>query len=173
MPGNMRIALPWVMAMLACLLGAHRPVGAAEGIACVHCARPEQIYACHVMSDDSVPPEAMRLFCVAQIAREHVHEACAVVRKASTCVGLNVSYVYQDSVGEQPLRAESAEGEKKQEPKTLADMTRGTALSPQAVGEATLKAGKAVGDATVNAGKAIGEATKRSLKCLGSALNDC
>jgi hypothetical protein len=165
LPGDMRIALPWVTAMLVCLLGIHKPAGAEERISCVHCAGPDQTYACHVMSEDSVPAEAARLFCMAQIAREHVHERCTVVRKASACAGLNVSYVYQDSVGDQPTVAETGPPDQKQEP-TFADMTRATV-------EASTKVGKAVGDATIKAGKAVGDATKRSLKCLGSALNDC
>ena len=165
MPGDTCIALSWLMAMLACLLGAHRPAGAEERLACVYCAGPEKTYACHVMSEDSVPVEATRLFCIAQIAREHVHASCAVVRKASACVGLNVSYVYQDSVGDQPTAADAGDAKPKQEP-TFADMTRATV-------EASSKAGKAVGDATIKAGKAVGDATKRTLKCLGSALNDC
>ena len=139
---------------------------AEKGFACVECAGPARTYACSVMSDDSVPPQAVRLFCMAQIARDHAHESCAVIRNAPACVGQEVSYVYQDGVGGQPASTDAADVEPSPKPPTLADMTRATM-------EASAKAGKAVGEATLKAGEAVGEATKRTLKCLGSALNGC
>jgi hypothetical protein len=170
-----RSALPSLLVTLVCL--AHAPARAEDSVACVRCSGPDQTYACRVMSDDSVSPEAARMFCMAQIAREHVHDSCAVVRKNSACSGLDVSYVYQDGVGDRAGSAEAIDPEPKQEPGTLADMTRSTvaasAKAGQAVGDATVKAGKAVGEATMKAGQAVGDATKRTLKCLGSALNAC
>jgi hypothetical protein len=174
-------AIPAVRALpaLAVLLLLGSPVRAETLNACVRCTGPEQIYRCNVMSDEVVRADAVRLFCMSQIAREHVHESCAVLRGAAACDGVNISYVYQDGVGGDPAGAMAgAPGTTPREgPGTLADMTKpavdASVNAGKAVGQATVKAGKAVGDATVKAGQAVGEATTRTLKCLGSALNGC
>lgn len=176
-PLAMRLGLAFAIVMLACLGGADAPAQAENGFACVRCTAPNQTYRCQVMSDEAIPPQALNYFCMAQIAHEHVHESCAVVRGSPvSCQGRDVSYVYQDGVGDQPTLAGDGETDPaQQEPKSLADMTRGSSMeqSLKAMGDATAKAGKAVGDATVKAGQAVGDATKRTLNCLGSALNAC
>jgi hypothetical protein len=147
--------------------------------ACVRCTGPDQTYRCNVMSDEVVRADAVRLFCMSQIAREHVHESCAVLRGTAACDGVNISYVYQDGVGGDPAGVVAgAPGAAVDEgPGTLADMTKpameASVNAGKAVGQATVKAGKAVGEATVKAGQAVGDATTRTLKCLGSALNGC
>jgi hypothetical protein len=178
-PLNMRLWPVFAIVTVAWFGWAHGPVWADEGFACVRCTAPNQTYRCQVMSEDAIPRQALNYFCMAQVAHEHIHESCAVVRGApSTCQGQDVSYVYQDGVGDQSAMAGGGAAEPAgpdQEPKTLADMTRGSSMeqSFKAMGDATAKAGKAVGDATVQAGQAVGDATKRTLECLGSALNAC
>jgi hypothetical protein len=147
--------LLWAISALCCLA---RPVLADPQFACVRCSGPDQTYRCNAMSDEAIPADAVRFFCMSQIAREHVHESCAIVRAASGCNGVDVNYVYQDGVGDQPGdgdREDTAAAKARDEPGTLADMTRSTV------------------DASVKAGKAVGEATQRTLKCLGAALNGC
>jgi hypothetical protein len=126
--------------------------------ACVRCAGPDQTYRCNVMSDEAVAADAVRYFCMSQIAREHVHESCAVLRGAASCDGVDLSYVYQDGVDGQAVVTDAlpppSSGDNT-EPGTLADMTRPAF------------------EASMRAGKAVSEATKRTLKCLGSALNGC
>lgn len=126
--------------------------------ACVRCSGPDQTYRCNVMSDETVAADAVRYFCMSQIAREHVHESCAVLRGAASCDGVDLSYVYQDGVDGQAIATGAipsvSSGDNK-EPGTLADITRPAF------------------EASVKAGQAVGEATKRTWKCLGSALNGC
>jgi hypothetical protein len=110
------------------------------------------------MSDETVPADAVRYFCMSQIAREHVHESCAVLRGAASCDGVDASYVYQDGVDGQTAATGAFPSDppgNNEEPGTLADITRPAF------------------EASVRAGKAVGEATKRTWKCLGSALNGC
>lgn len=177
LPVKMRL---WRLAAIA-IFAAPAVLGmsarADDGFSCVRCSGPSQTYRCKVMSDDEVPQPAVNFFCMAQIAHDHVHESCGIVRNSGQCAGQDVSYVYQDGVGDQPgmaVRPESAPAPDAP-PKTVADMTRGSKVeqSFKAMGDATVKAGKAVGDATVKAGQAVGDATKRTLECLGSALNAC
>jgi hypothetical protein len=177
-PVSMRYRMLASLGMLGWLAGLPAPVQAGGGFACVRCTGPNQTYRCKVMSEEDVEPQPLRYFCMAQIARDHVHESCAIVRGDASCKGQDVSYVYQDVVEEPPARpAVSGTDPTKQQPKTLSDMTKpmmdASAKAGQAVGEATVKAGKAIGEATVKAGEAVGDATKRTLKCLGSALNGC
>jgi hypothetical protein len=161
-------AIPAAHALLAVVLLLGAPVRAETLNACVRCTGPDQTYRCNVMSDEAVRSNAVRLFCMSQIAREHVHESCAVLREASPCAGVNVSYVYQDGVGGDPAVAVAGKpgAAAREGPGTLAEMTKPAV-------EASVNAGKAVGEATVKAGQAVGEATTRTLKCLGSALNGC
>jgi hypothetical protein len=166
-PVTMRRRLPrWAIGAFTVLLCSAAPVSADSEMACVRCTGPDQTYRCRAMSEDTVPSQALSYFCMSQIARDNVHESCAVVRNASQCDGRDVSYVYQDGVGDIPATAGTETPPAEKAPGTVADMTRSTV-------EATVKAGKAVGDATVKAGQAVGNATKRTLKCLGSALNGC
>jgi hypothetical protein len=168
-PTLRRRAIGRAVCALAGLLWLGIPAHAGTLTACVRCSSPNETYRCNVMSDEVVRPDAVRYFCMSQIAREHVHESCAVLRAGASCDGVDVSYVYQDGVDDQAAGAEAdppGAAEDKKEPGTLADMTRSTV-------DASVKAGKAVGEATAKAGAAVGEATKRTLKCLGSALNGC
>jgi hypothetical protein len=137
----------------ACLDAAH----AEASFACVRCTGPDQTYRCRAMSDETVPAEAVRYFCMAQIARENVHESCTALRNGVNCNGTDVSYVYQDGVADQPVEAKGTSGEPK---------------SPT-LGEMTVKAGQAVGETAAKAGQAVTDATRRTLKCLGTALNGC
>lgn len=134
------------------------PAGAGSGIACVRCDGPSQTYRCRAMSDESVPDDALRYFCMAQIAREHAHQRCTAPRDAASCSGVDVSYVYQDGVADQPTRTRA--------PEPAAEPTF-------SFSDMTAKAGRAIGDATSKAGHALGEATRKTLKCLGTALNGC
>jgi hypothetical protein len=148
----------WAVCVLAALFWSAPAAHAEKQVSCVRCASPDRTYRCSVMSEDDVRPDALRYFCMSQIAREHVHESCTVLRGAASCVGVDVSYVYQDGVDDQAAGAgagSSGVGEGKKEPGTLAELTRPAV------------------DASVKAGQAVGEATKRTLKCLGSALNGC
>jgi hypothetical protein len=180
----LRMPRPWFVLTLATLSAVAAPVLAEEDFACVRCSGPDQTYRCRALGGEAVPAPALRFFCMTQIAHDHVHESCAVIRSVASCEGREVSYVYQDDTPEPPTRAEGDSPAAPKEPATLAEMTRensenwskaGQAVSNagKAVGNATLQAGKAVGSATVKAGQAVGDATKRTLKCLGSALNDC
>jgi hypothetical protein len=165
----------WAIGIFA-LAGCVAPAMADSKLACVRCSGPEQTYRCRAMSEETVPPQAVNFFCMSQIARDHVHESCAVVRNASECNGQDVSYVYQDGV-DGPDLAAGGQAAVAPGPATVSEMTKGTfdatAKAGKAVGDATVKAGQAVGNATAKAGQAVGDATKRTLKCLGSALNDC
>jgi hypothetical protein len=135
-----------------------RTAHAEASFACVRCTGPAQTYRCRAMSDETVPAEAVRYFCMAQIAREHVHESCTALRNGVNCNGMDVSYVYQDGVADQPVESDRAAGEEAKKP-GLADMT--------------LRAGQAVGETAAKAGQAVTDATRRTLKCLGTALNGC
>jgi hypothetical protein len=185
---RLRMPRPWFVLALATPCALAAPVLAQGDYACVRCSGPDQTYRCRALGGEAVPAPALRFFCMTQIARDHVHESCAVVRTAASCEGREVSYVYQDDTPEPPTAATGVLPAAPKEPATLAEMTRenneslskaGKAVSDatvnagKAVGNATLQAGRAVGDATVKAGQAVGDATKRTLKCLGSALNDC
>jgi hypothetical protein len=182
LPADMRRrSAGWAIGAVTGLLWCLAPASADSEFACVRCTGPDQTYRCKAMSDDPVPAQALGYFCMTQIAREHTHDSCAVVRSAAAqCSGQDVTYVYQDQIGDdRPAIAGQSEPPPAGNvpPATVADMTKGTvdsaAAAGKAVGDATVKAGKAVGDATVKAGQAVGDATKRTLKCLGSALNDC
>jgi len=177
-PATMRYWMLASLGVLGWLASLPGPAQAGSGFACVRCTGPDQTYRCKVMSEEEVEPQPLRYFCMAQIARDHVHESCAIVRSDASCKGRDVSYVYQDVVEEPPAGpAANSPNPAKQQPKTLADMTKpmmdASTKAGQAVSEATVKAGKAIGEATVKAGEAVGDATKRTLKCLGSALNGC
>ena len=117
---------------------------------CVRCAGPEQTYRCQASASDAVPSEALRIFCMSRIAREHAHQSCGVVRSAADCNGIAVSYAYEGE-GTPPAQDQAAP---EREPKTLAEITRNSV-------------------SVSKAGKAIGDATERTLKCLGSALKSC
>lgn len=164
-PVTMRYWMLASLGVLGWLASLPAPAEAGGGSACVRCTGPNQTYRCKVMSEEDVQPQALRYFCMAQIAHDNVHESCAVLQDAASCKGREVSYVYQDVVGEEPQPAADTGAGPKQ-PKTLSDMT-----APMM--DASAKAGKAISEATVKAGQAVGDATKRTLKCLGSALNGC
>lgn len=151
--------------------------------ACVRCSGPDQVYACEVTSNESIPEQAAGLFCVAKIAGEHAHELCAVQRGAKACDGMTVTYGYDGNFGASNASAASGWHDRTaaDEPATLGEFTK-EAVSASAksakkagenIGEAASKAGTATSDALKGAGSAIGNATKKTLKCLGSALNDC
>ena len=156
MEGSLITMRFWLTAFL--FLTSIAPAHAQGNFACVRCSAPERTYRCSAMSDETVPAEALRYFCMAQIAREHVHESCTALRNGVNCNGMEVSYVYQDGVADQPIEAGSVSTDEGKKP-SLADMT--------------VKAGQAIGDATTKAGQAMSDATKRTLKCLGTALNGC
>jgi hypothetical protein len=187
---SIRVPRPWFALTLALagLSGFAAPALAVGDFACVRCSGPDRTYRCRALGGEAVPAPALRFFCMTQIARDHVHESCAVLRSATSCDGQDVSYVYQDDAPEPPARSVGDSPAPAKEPSTLAEMTRensedlskagkavgdATVNAGKAVGNATMQAGRAVGDATVKAGQAVNDATKRTLKCLGSALNDC
>jgi hypothetical protein len=175
--------IPPAAALCLALLTA---AAASAQTACVQCSGPEQVYRCEATSDQPMPNQAVGLFCVARIASEHAHESCAVQRGATVCVGLAVTYVYDQNIGTSAPAADGDGGDAPNrtangEPATLGEFTKDTvsasAKSAKAVGQnigsAASKAGTATTDAIKGAGNAIGNATKKTLKCLGSALNDC
>jgi hypothetical protein len=153
-----RRVIGWAISALACPCWLCVAAHAGTQTACVRCSGPERIYRCNVMSDDTVPSEATRYFCMSQIARDHVHESCSVLRGAASCDGVDVGYVYQDGAGDQPTgsaRAAPSAPAEANEPGVLADITRSAV------------------EASIKAGQVVGEATKRTWKCLGAALNGC
>lgn len=152
-----RLRAGGIALLLTALSGACLPAMAQAPAACVKCAGPDQTYRCQAGEGEATPPEALRYFCLAQIAQKHVHQSCSVLRTLGSCDGMAVSYVYR-SDGQQSAAAANHRGVPPPagEPKTLADMT------PASV-SASVEA----------AGQAIGDATKRTLKCLGSAFKAC
>jgi len=148
-----------VVGVFASCWGIGWAASAHADMACVRCGGPDQTYRCQAVSHEAIPAEALRYFCISQIARDHVHQSCAVLRGTSSCEGVEVSYAYQNDAAHAPLTAgANPAGQQVNpagEPATLKEMTRDTV------------------QASVKAGKAIGDATKRALRCLGSALTGC
>src|SRR3990172_12239844 len=95
-----RRTIGWAIWTIVCSCWLCAVAKAKTQTACVRCTGPDRTYRCNVMADDFVPSEAARYFCMSQIAREHVHESCAVLRGAVSCDGVDASYVYQDGVGD-------------------------------------------------------------------------
>ena len=169
---------PAAAVCLALLTGS----AASTQVACVQCSGPEQIYRCEATADQPIPNQTVGLFCVSKIASQHAYEICGVQRGTSVCVGVPLSYVYDENFGTSADGGDSAPNRTVHgEPATLGEFTKDTVSTStetaknagKTIGSAASKAGAATTDAIKGAGNAIGNATKKTLKCLGSALNDC